>query len=586
MKKVAVCCLLVLVSIVSIAQQSKIEKLRQLKTRTDIKVTEGGEPEVLKLEYPDGKVLYKNIGEYKPPTDNRLQKTKYSPTYDSTIIDLTTIDTMLYYQKYSYWQTVPLGNFRTLLVGDINKNGRPELYGQMKDYTTDYTDNNAYEMDLNGKFKYVYTYDKTVKACCIYDVNKDGNEELSLLRNILTVPWKEYQFYGKESDNSLAKELLFNFAPYDSSFQQNDNCFGDWDGDQFTDQVFITLTDQRINFFEFNPIKPNFDEVYRFDYSLNDLYYGGFSIGDFDQDGKTEFLAGSVHGKVLSFENDGGNKYRPNWEGKVETYNAYLCTETNDLDGNGKKEIWIGGDAFYSGHAITRITLFEADGNDSYQVVGRIDLLGIFSFDAGNIQVIDVDKDGKEEVLFGLDETVIILKFDGSKNHQLYKVFYINRNSNADVNNIGYYGANLYDLDGDGKEELLINSWHIIQNTGIKWFNWIYKPSVTDDVKQKENDLPQNFSLFQNYPNPFNPQTNIEYSIAANSLVSIKIYNILGKEVTTLVEKEQTPGSYQISWEAKDGEGRLLPSGVYLITLSASTKTINYTKTIKSILIK
>ena len=110
-----------------------------------------------------------------------------------------------------------------------------------------------------------------------------------------------------------------------------------------------------------------------------DVYYGGFSIGDFDQDGKTEFLAGSVHGKVLAIENCGDNCYAPNWQGMVETYNAYLCAETDDLDGNGKKEIWIGGDAFYNGVGITRITIFEANGNNCYQVVGRIDLIGIFS---------------------------------------------------------------------------------------------------------------------------------------------------------------------------------------------------------------
>ena len=59
--------------------------------------------------------------------------------------------------------------------------------------------------------------------------------------------------------------------------------------------------------------------------------------------------------------------YAPNWQGMVETYNAYLCAETNDIDGNGKKEIWIGGDAFYSGQGITRITIFEANGDNSYQ---------------------------------------------------------------------------------------------------------------------------------------------------------------------------------------------------------------------------
>jgi hypothetical protein len=130
MKVKMVFCFLFAVSI-SFAQYTREEKLQQLKTRTDIKVTEI-EKDILKIEYPSGKVIYKNIGDYITNAENRIL---YSPTFESTIIDLRTIDTTLYYQMYSYWQEVPLGNFRTLLVGDVNSNGLPELYGQMKDYT-------------------------------------------------------------------------------------------------------------------------------------------------------------------------------------------------------------------------------------------------------------------------------------------------------------------------------------------------------------------------------------------------------------------------------------------------------------------
>lgn len=592
MKKILVCCLLVVVSCSLFAQQSRQEKLQQLKNRKDIKVSEV-EPNILKLEYPNGRIRYKNIGDYKPSITNTLQKTNYSPTYDSTIIDLTTIDTTLYYQKYTYWQEVPLGNFRTLLVGDVNKNGRPELYGQMKDYWTDYTDIMAFEMDTHGKFKSIYKYDGTVIAENIYDVDKDGKQELHLARNYVDTTssylvWS-FLFYKQSNDSSIANNLSFTFKTRDTSDQQNDNYFGDWDGDEYTDQIFIEpsgIADLKI--YEYNPFVNNFDKIYQYDYHTLDLYYGGFSIADFDQDGKTEFLAGSLHGKVLSIENNGKNKYAPNREGKVETYNAYLCSETNDIDGNGKKEIWIGGAMFYNGLGITRITLFEADGNNSYQVVGKIDILGIFSWDAGNIQVIDVDKDGKEEVLLGLDQTVFILKFNGSKNHQSYEVFYIKQNelALAGVNSV-YYGATLYDLIDDGKEELIINLDNVRENNGgLKFISYIYKPNFTVGINSGNNLIPKTYNLYPIYPNPFNPQTIVKYEISENSIVTIKIYNILGKEITTLVEKEQTPGSYQISWEAKDSEGRLLPSGVYLIRLSANGKSINYTKTVKAILIK
>ena len=590
MKKIIILCLLLVISGIAVAQISKDEKVNQLKNRDDIKITEV-EKDLLKLEYPNGKVLFKNIAEYKHPESN-IQNPVYSPTFDSTIIDLTTIDTTLYYQKYKFWQEVPLGNFRTLLVGDVNNNGLPELYGQMKDYSGPYSDIVSYEMNSQGLFNIVFNYDTTVVAVSLYDVDSDGNKELHLARNYVDTTssylvWS-FLFFKQSNDLSLANNLSFTFKTRDTSDQQNDNYFGDWDGDEFTDQILIEpsgLISENLFIYEYDPTFNNFQLNFQFDYRSLDIYYGGFSIADFDQDGKAEFLAGSVHGKVLSIENTGNNSYAPNWQGMVETYNAYLCAETNDVDGNGKKEIWIGGDAFYSGQGITRITIFEANGNNSYQVVGRIDLIGIFSFDAGNIQVIDVDKDGKEEVLLGLDQTVLILKFNGSLNHQSYEVFFYKQND-WENNNMGYYGANLYNLIDDERDELLINMWNIIPNVGIKWFNWIYKPDFTVNIVNENNSSPNDYIVYPLYPNPFNPQTNLKFDISQNSFTTIKVYNILGKEITTLLEKEMSPGNYSISWEAKDSDGKLIPSGVYLIRFSTIDGTSNYTKTLKALLLK
>ncbi len=577
-------------SSVSFSQVSKVEKLQRLKNREDMKVTEV-EKDLLKLEYLNGKVIYKNIADYQYP-ESGTQNLVYSTTFDSTIIDLTNIDTTLYYQKYKYWQEVPLGNFRTLLVGDVNNNALPELYGQMKDYTTDYTDIRAFEINFQNSFDLVYNYDSTNVAEIIFDIDKDNKNELRLMRNYVSAVsdtgWKQYLFFSKESDSTLAQNLSFIFQPQqNNNSQQNDIYFGNWDSDSNTDQIFvIPCCPGSIFFFEYNPSTPNFDPIYQYNYEPLDLYYGGFSIDDFDLDGKTEFLAGSVHGKVLSIENCGNDCYTPNWQGMVETYNAYLCAETNDIDGNGKKEIWIGGDAFYSGQGITRITIFEASGNNSYQAVGRIDLLGIFSFDAGNIQIIDVDKDGIEEVLFGLDMTVLILKFNGSLNHQSYEVFFFKQND-WENNNMGYYGANLYNLIDDGRDELLINMWDDPPDLGsIKWFNWVYKPDFTVNTENENNSLPNDYNVYPLYPNPFNPQTNLKFDISQNSFTTIKVYNTLGKEITTLLEKELSPGNYTISWEAKDSDGKLIPSGVYLIRFSVLGKAGNYTRTQKAILLK
>ena len=293
-----------------------------------------------------------------------------------------------------------------------------------------------------------------------------------------------------------------------------------------------------------------------------------------------------MHGKVLSIENTGNNSYSPNWQGTVETYNAYLLAETNDIDKNGKPEIWVGGDAYYNNLPITRITIFENNGNDNYEIVGRIDLIGIFSFYASNIQAIDLNKDGKDEIMLCIDETVIILKFTGSVNHQTYEAYYIKQNDIA-LSGISsnYYGAAMYDVTGDNNEDIIIHLGEYIEGLGFKIMTFIYKSNLSTQVIEESAKL-NNFQLCQNYPNPFNPSTKIKFNIPQNSSVEIKVFDCLGKEITTLVNKELTPGNYTIDWEAKEGNNKFLPSGVYLIRLSATNNSGNYTQTIKTVLLK
>jgi hypothetical protein len=567
--------------------QSREEKLEQLKSREGIKVTEI-EKNILRLEYPSGKVLYKNIFDYRLPVTDNLN---YSPTYDSTIIDLRYIDTMLYYKKYSFLQEVDVGSPQTKppLVGDLNNNGLSEIYGQKKGYISPDFSNYIVLMEMNnqGGFDSVYSYDSTRNALTIYDVDKDGMNELHLRRFIdydTIYGGNNYLFFNKLSDTSFATDLSFIFYPFPENNQLDNNTFGVWDGDEFTDQIFIRdCCPPSIYVYEYSPIINNFDSVYQFEYSSLDLEYGGFSVGDFDQDNKTEFFAGGTHGKVLCIETNGNNSYVPSWQGMVETYNAYQLAQTNDIDRNGKKEIWIGGDAFYPGIGpMTRITIFEANSNDNYQVVGRIDLIGIFSLYAQNYQAVDVDKDGIEEMMVCIEETVLILKFNGSPNHQTYDLFYFKQNDLmlAGRNSV-YYGAKMYDITNDGKEDIIIHLDEIVVNVGMRLFTFIYEADFTLGVNNSYY-FPEKYSLYPNYPNPFNPSTKIRFDIPEYSKVSIKVYNILGKEITTMLEKEFSPGSYTLSWEGRDSNGKLLPSGVYLIQLHSG----NYTKTIKALLLR
>lgn len=565
---------------------TKEVKLQQLKSRTDIKVTEV-EKNILKLEYQDGKVIYKNIGDYQKPESSVLH-IEYSPTFDSTIIDLNNIDTTVYYQKYSFWQEVGVGtdNTKPPLVADVNNNGMPEVYGQIKDYTTGFSDLVVMEKQAQGSFVSVYSYDSTSSArTVIYDIDKDGWDELYLHRfpSDTNYPGSSYLFFKKPTDTSLATNLSFIFYPFPENNQLDQNTFGDWDGDEFTDQIFIRgCCPPTINLYEYNPVINNFNSVYQFDFSLLDIFFSGFAIGDINQNGKIEFFAGSVNGKVIAIENCGNNCYSKIWQSSVETNNAYLYVVTNDLDGNGKPEVWIGGYHFWNGEAITRITIFEAGSNNNYVVVGKIDIMGAFNFYAKNMQVLDVDKDGKEEVMLCIEQHVIILKFNGSQNHHTYEVFYIRRNDLAfSGRNSVFYGATMYDVTNDGKEDIIIHLDDIIENVGMRLFTYIYKADFSVDVYEPTS-LPEKFNLYQNYPNPFNPSTTIRFKIPERSNVSIKVYNILGKEIKILINENLPTGEHFIQWDGKDNQGSPLSSGIFFIQMRAG----QYQQTIKAVVLK
>lgn len=93
--------------------------------------------------------------------------------------------------------------------------------------------------------------------------------------------------------------------------------------------------------------------------------------------------------------------------------------------------------------------------------------------------------------------------------------------------------------------------------------------SFSDEI-EIEVVIPQNFSLIQNFPNPFNPSTTIRYSLNSESIVKLTIYNSLGELVATLVNQQQSSGSYDIFWNAEN-----LSSGIYIYRLEASSVAEN-----------
>jgi hypothetical protein len=169
----------------------------------------------------------------------------------------------------------------------------------------------------------------------------------------------------------------------------------------------------------------------------------------------------------------------------------------------------------------------------------------------------------------------------------------IDKNKPADL----YYavGKNIYHSSDFGNSFTLFKSLpnsiagiYMAQNSNILYVittTVIYKVTNAGyealfnspvDVKKEDHNV-SSFSLLQNYPNPFNPTTRIEYKIEKAGFVSLKVYDMLGAEIATLVNQEKLPGSYSVTFDGKN-----LPSGVYFYRL----QTGNHTATKKLSLLK
>ena len=157
---------------------------------------------------------------------------------------------------------------------------------------------------------------------------------------------------------------------------------------------------------------------------------------------------------------------------------------------------------------------------------------------------------------------------------------------------------NISNSPGEDTKPLLIILRTIVPNIYKLHIIWEHRENNKTDIWQavtqfylslsdmNENRINKNdYFLSQNYPNPFNPTTKIKYSIppvvnvnfASTTWVRLKVYNILGREVATLVNEEKPAGVYVITWDAKN-----LASGVYFYKIEAG----NYIAAKKMVLIK
>jgi len=558
--------LVVILSCICVAQQNTFNKEAELQkfVKHGGKVEETA-PNIYRLTYRLGETRVFNLNQ----KQNLVEQTT---DVNTTIINIWEIDTTLYSNKFSFWQRVELqnGNFLAPFIDDLNRNGRPEIYGFHHAEAPAKGPVEVYEMDQQGKYMPLFAYPDsgTILVKAMGEINGSGEKEIYIHHKTI---WNGVVY---KSDSTGELPTTFDYVFYHNANQINDMTLGDFNNDGITDCVFID--NPFLIIAEYNDSINNFQTVFQIP---DEFEASGFVVGDFDMDGQTELVYATGQGAIHIIEHRDANVYSENWHGIFPTFNAYMKTSTNDIDGNGKPEFWIGGQDFENG--ITRFQAYESVSNNNYQEVAAIELRFINSFYANQIMSKDMDNDGKEELIISIGQVILILKFNGMPNNHSYKIYYAKINELSEPTAI-FEPVNLYDLNIDRLNDILLPFDKTIGGNQPEDFSYILvqnDPSGIFDFQ--DNDILTDYSI-SSYPVPFNSTSVISFTIKKQELVKIKIFNTLGKEITTLLDEEISPVNHKINWEAQDQFGNPLSSGVYLICLQINSGI----KTTKTILLK
>ena len=459
----------------------------------------------------------------------------------------------------------------TVSIGDVNNDGAMELvvgnWNQL--FVFDSLGNNIsgfpknlgtsitatlYDLDKDGyleiiypssnKNLYIFKYDgssftgwpqtlpEMPGSPAVADIDNDGEFEIVAGTFQGPVVPDPFKMYAWESDGNV----ISGFPVTLSGVIKSTPAIGDLDGDGSKEIVVISYDDT------------NYDTLYVFNASGNlrmgfpvGVRYARLSspaLGDIDGDSNLEILVGgwNTNTEILyGFHQDGSVIQNfpvvlnhPGASGTINT-SPVIC----DIDGDTTKvEI-----------VVKTTDYIFAIHNDTTTVSGFpyfIDDESQSGTSGPSPIVDDFDNDGNVEYVFASI---------AGKIHYFDMQFPYN-------NNFGFWNSYKHDM----------------QNSGS-----ILPIEIFTDVNETNYTIPAEFRLMQNFPNPFNPTTKIKYNIPETGLVTLKIYDVLGNEIATLVNEEKLAGTHEVEF---DGTG--LPSGIYFYTLS----TGNFLSTKKMILLK
>lgn len=326
----------------------------------------------------------------------------------------------------------------------------------------------------------------------------------------------------------------------------------------------------------------------------------GLVILDTDGDGFSDIVTANRDGNnasILMNNRDGTFALPLNFEGNG---NGETAAATSDVNGDGIMDLFLG--AIYS----DEVMLWLGDGNGNFIFSDKVTVgNGPWMVVSG-----DVNSDGTPDVVCANSSSssfsIVLCDSLGNLSTPInystggfplsVDLGDVDGDLDLDIVTSNFTGANftLYENDGTGifinRNDLLSNQagscavFHDRDNdgdmdmTGIDELQDLLILFTNDGiVKVEEENISEVFALYQNYPNPFNPETSLQYAVGSRQYVTLKVYDVLGNEISILVNEEKSSGTYEVKFNADD-----LPSGLYFYTLSSGS----YSETKKMILIK
>ena len=244
-------------------------------------------------------------------------------------------------------------------------------------------------------------------------------------------------------------------------------------------------------------------------------------------------------GKVFSVEAQSGAEM---WTITLGSANAGFIKVLDDLDSNGSPEFTLSGpQSVFRVDPKTQNILWSHSPGASY--IRGVDMLS------------DVNGDGKKDIVVGMQTPGNVIVLNGATGGVIFTYSF--------GSTVAYRAdrvSALNSIDGNSTTEFMAGC------RDGKLICFSGGQNIPVGISGTAGEIPTNYDISQNYPNPFNPTTNIKFSLPKDELVSIKVYNILGKEVATIMNENKPAGNYEVNFNAS-----ALSSGVYFYRMNAGS---------------